>query len=131
MSYLPKIVQISDELIKALVEDDFFTDFEIKDQTYAKKRFCDELTRKFIDGKLDLDDEELFSDNEMDSILREIVAENVLRDLQKSGFISSYEDDNTEETFFLTERGKEELNNMKDVEDVNALKIFLNDDEKN
>lgn len=130
MSYLPKIEQISDELIKALIEDEFFKDFEINDSTFAKKRFCDELTRKFIAGDLDLEDEDLFTDDEMDTILREIVAENVLRDLQKSGFISSYEDENVEETFFLTEKGKEELNNMRELDDVSALKIFLDEDKE-
>ena len=131
MSYLPKIVTISEEMINALIEDDFFKDFEISDSSYAKKRFCDELTRKFIAGELDLENDELFTDDEMDEILREIVAENVLRDLQKSGYISSYEDDNVEETFFLTEKGKEELNNMRDIEDVGALKLFLDDDKEN
>jgi hypothetical protein len=127
MSYLPKIEEISNEMIKILIEDHFFEDFEITDYTYAKKRFCDELTRKFISGELDLDSDELFYDNELDVILREIAAEAVLRELVKSGYVNSYEDETVEETFFLTEKGKKEVESLKDVDSFGALKIFIDD----
>ena len=129
MAYLPKIEAIANEMIKILIEDNFFEDFGIKDHTFAKKRFCDELTKKFISGELDFDSDQIFYDDELDVILKEIGAESVLRDLQKNGFVSSYEDENTEETFFLTEKGKEELNTLREIDDFNALKIFLSDND--
>lgn len=129
MSYLPKIVSISEEMINVLIEDNFFTDFEITDYTYAKNRFCDELTRKFIAGELDFDGDEIFTDDELDHILKEIAAESVLRELEKSGFIKSYEDETVEETFFLTEKGKKEVEKLKNVDDLNALRIFINENE--
>jgi hypothetical protein len=129
MSYLPKIIEVSEEMVNILIEDQFFDDFEITDYTYAKKRFCDELTAKFIAGDLDFEDDELFTDEELDAILKEIAAESVLSTLKKSGFINSYEDDVTEETFFLTEKGKKEIERLKDVDDTNALKIFINENE--
>lgn len=129
MSYLPKIIEVSEEMVNILIEDQFFDDFEITDYTYAKKRFCDELTAKFIAGDLDFEDDELFTDDELDAILKEIAAESVLSTLKKSGFINSYEDDVTEETFFLTEKGKKEIERLKDVDDANALKIFINENE--
>jgi hypothetical protein len=130
MSYLPKIEKISQELIDTLIEDKFFEDFEITDFSYAKKRFCDELTLKFIDGKLNFDEDDLFDEDELDLILREIVAENTLRCLEKSGFINSYEDETVEETFFLTEKGKTELSKMQDIEELSTLKHFLNTENK-
>jgi hypothetical protein len=129
MSYLPKIIEVSEEMVNILIEDQFFDDFEITDYTYAKKRFCDELTAKFIAGDLDFEDDELFTDEELDAILKEIAAESVLSTLKKSGFINSYEDDVTEETFVLTEKGKKEIERLKDVDDTNALKIFINENE--
>lgn len=129
MSYLPKIIEVSEEMVNILIEDQFFQDFEITDYSYAKKRFCDELTAKFIAGDLDFEDDELFTDEELDIILKEIAAESVLSTLKKSGFINSYEDDDVEETFFLTEKGKKEIEKLKDVDDPNALKIFINENE--
>lgn len=129
MSYLPKIVEISEEMINILIEDQFFIDFEITDYSYAKKRICDELTAKFIAGELDFEDGELFTDDELDVILKEIASESLLRELEKSGYINSYEDDDVEEVFFLTEKGKKEVERLKDVEDINALRIFINENE--
>lgn len=126
MGYLPKIEKIADEIMQALIEDKFFEDFEIEDQTYARKRICEELTNKFlIDG---LEDEVfgVFSDDEFDKILKEIVAEDMLRSLQKKGLINSYEDDGVEEIFFLTEKGKEEMQKGKD-DDSDILNIFTDD----
>ena len=115
MSFLPKIVEISNEIIEVLIEDKFFVDFEIEDMTYAKKRFCEELTTKFVNGELD-ESEYIFSDDEYDIILNEIVAEDILRSLQKQGYVNSYEDDNTEEVFFLTDEGKITLDKTDDTD---------------
>ena len=40
MAYLPKIEAIANEMIKILIEDNFFEDFGITDHTFAKKRFA-------------------------------------------------------------------------------------------
>lgn len=124
MSYIPKILTITEEIIKTLEDDNFFIDFEISDTTYAKNRIADELTKKFLIDGFDGEEEGFFSEDEFDVILREIAAENFLRVLQKKGLVDSYEDENTEETFFLTEKGKEELNNPDGEE---ALNIFSDD----
>ena len=130
MSYLPKIEKIAQELINTLIEDEFFEDFEIVDPTYAKKRFCDDLTTKFIAGGIDFDEDDIFTEDELDAILRDIIAENTLRSLEKSGFINSYEDETVEETFFLTEKGKAELTKIQEIDDLSVLKQFLNTDNK-
>lgn len=129
MSYLPKIQKITEGYISDLVEDNFFVDFEISSHDYAIKRISDELTLKFLDNGLNNEDEDYFGEDEFHDILQEIVAEDVLRSLQNKGLINSYEDEQTEELFFLTELGKEEINNLSNIDDVKGLRIFL-DNEK-
>ncbi len=126
MSYLPKIEKIANEIIQTLIEDEFFEDFEIEDYSYTKKRFCEELTAKFLLNGLENEDIGIFSEDEFDKILKEIVAEDMLRGLQKKGFINSYEDEGTEEVFFLTEKGREEMQKKSDDE-TDMLNIFVDD----
>lgn len=125
MSYLPKIQEITEEIIASLVEDNYFTEFEISSEDYARKRISDELTRKFLENGLDNEDEGYFSEDEFDTILKEIIAEDVLRSLQKNGLIDSYEDDDTEEMFFLTDLGKNQVDEMENIEDIKELSVFL------
>jgi hypothetical protein len=126
MAYLPKIENIANEIIQTLIEDKFFEDFEIEDYSYTKKRFCEELTTKFLLNGLENEDIGIFNEDEFDKILKEIVAEDMLRGLQKKGLINSYEDDNTEEVFFLTEKGREEIQKKSDDE-TDVLNIFVDD----
>ena len=44
--------------------------------------------------------------------LKEIIAGTLLNELKNKGLVNSYEDDDTEETFFLTDEGKEHLKKM-------------------
>jgi hypothetical protein len=130
MSYLPKIQEITEEIIASLVEDDYFVDFEISSQDYARKRISDELTKKFLENGLDNEEEGYFNEEEFDIILKEIIAEDVLRTLQKGGYINSYEDDDTEEMFFLTDLGKKQVSEMDNVEDIKGLKVFIDNEQK-
>jgi hypothetical protein len=108
MSYLPEIIEISNVMIETLESDGFFTDFDIESDSYLRKRLCDELTQKFITSGLDYENG-FFSEDEYEKILKEAIAEDTLRSLQRDGMIDSYQDENTEEVFFLTKLGKEEL----------------------
>ena len=74
------------------------------------------MTEKFINGQLDSDDE-LFGEDEFAKLLQELVAGSVLYELKEKGYINSYEDDETEEMFFLTEDGKKFLKNIKPNDD--------------
>ena len=130
MTYLPKIQEITEGIIATLVDDNYFIDFEISSQDYARKRISDELTIKFLENGLNNEEDGYLSEDEFDIILKEIVAEDLLRSLQKRGLLHSYEDDNTEEIFFLTTLGKEEIVNLEDIEDVKALRVFLDNEEE-
>ena len=94
-------------------EADFFKDYEIEDLTFVRKHLCDLLTEKFINGELD-GDEPPFNDDEFDQLLKELVAGSVLYELKNKGLVDSYSDENTEEMFFLTEKGKKVMNEKTD-----------------
>ena len=100
-------------IIGGLKESNFFEDHNIKD-TYAIKQFTELITEKYvIDPSLD-DDEFLWTEDEFEVILQKIIVGSILYDLKEDGILNSYEDENTEETFFLTEKGKSLKNKLKD-----------------
>lgn len=122
MTAIPKVQEITDTIIEVLTADNFFIDFEIENQEYTRKRFSEELTNKFLINGLDIDDEDPFTEDEYNQILSEIITENVLRNLQSKGYLESYEDETTEEVFFLTKTGKVHLNELRleDNEDITS-----------
>ena len=110
-AYQPIVVEETEQIIQGLIESEFFSDYEIDDYTFARQYILDLLTQKFIDGLLEDEEVELFTEDEFTKILQEIVAGTLLYDLKQKGLINSYEDDSTEETFFLTEEGRKLLKN--------------------
>lgn len=107
--YQPIVIEMTNDIISDLVETEFFKDYEIISTEFAKKYLLDKLTEKFILGELENDEDEflsVFNDDEFEVVLREIVAGSVLYELKEKGLVDSYEDDTTEEMFFLTKKGK-------------------------
>lgn len=111
--YQPSVIEKANEIILILEEEGFFVSHEIDDYNFATTYLRDKLTEKFIFGSLD-DDNETFTDEEFEVMLKEIVAGSVLEELKRKGLVGSYDDENTEEIFFLTEEGKKYLKNNKD-----------------
>jgi hypothetical protein len=111
-AYQPIVLEETENMIQGLIESEFFSDYEINDYTFARQHISDILTQKFIDGILENEEDEeveLFTEDEFTKLLQEIVAGSLLYELKEKGLINSYEDDSTEETFFLTENGKKLL----------------------
>jgi hypothetical protein len=107
-AYQPIVIEETDNLIQGLIESEFFLDYDIIDYSFARQFILDELTQKYIDGLFDeSEDAELFTEDEFTKLLHKIVAGSLLSELKERGLVSSYEDDDTEETFFLTEEGKQ------------------------
>ena len=107
--YQPIVIEMANEIITDLTESEFFADYEIQSTVFAEKYLLDKLTEKFISGELENEDDEflgVFNDDEFEVVLREIVAGSVLYELKEKGLVDSYEDDTTEEMFFLTKKGK-------------------------
>ncbi len=107
--YPPSVIEKTDDLIKILIEERFFDDYEIENYDFATNYLRDKLTEKFILGTLESEEDDVFTEEEYETILREIVAGSVLYELKEKGLVDSYEDDDTEEMFFLTEEGKKLL----------------------
>lgn len=116
--YQPTVIEKTKEIINILIESQFFIDYELETTEFAEKYFLNKLTEKFIKEGIDYDIDELFSEQEFDVCLREIVAGSVLYELKSKGYVNSYEDENTDETFFLTEKGKEY------IKDINQDQMF-------
>ena len=115
--YQPIVIEKTEDLIMGLTDANFFIEYEITNLDFVREYIMDDLTEKFIDGRLDDDFEEMYSEEEFEQLLKYLVAGNVLRELKDKGIVNSYSDENTEEMFFLTEEGKAYLKNMGGTEE--------------
>jgi DNA-binding transcriptional regulator YhcF (GntR family) len=104
--YQPIVIEKSLEIINSLNEAGFFIEMKVESKDFAYHHLCKKLTTKFIEGKLHGDDE-VFTVEEMEKILNEIIVGTVLMELENEGLVNSIEDENNEQVFFLTEKGKE------------------------
>lgn len=107
--YQPIVIKESENLIAALKESNFFEDYEIIDLTFTREHVLDFMTKKYIDNSINGDGEINFTEEEFGKLLRDIVAGTLLYELKSKGLVNSYEDEDTEQTFFLTEEGREYL----------------------
>ena len=112
-AYQPIVIEETEHFIEGLKDAEFFKDYEITDLTFARSHLLDIFTEKFINGLLSDDESELFTEEEFDLLLKELVAGSILSELKEKGYINSYEDETTEEMFFLTEEGKKYVNSDK------------------
>jgi hypothetical protein len=108
--YQPIVIEKANDIIESL--SDFFADYEVQSLDFVKEYMYDKLTEKFISGELEEDEVGnvlLFTESEFEVILKELIAGSILYELKDKGMVESYEDDTTEETFFLTKKGKKAL----------------------
>lgn len=110
-AYQPIVKEETEHFIDGLKESGFFDDYEITDLTFTRTHLLAIFTEKFINGQLTDDEVELFTEDEFDTLLKELVAGSILFELKEKGFVDSYEDDDIEEMFFLTEEGKKFVKN--------------------
>jgi len=111
------VIEKCDIILDSL--SDFFEEYEIESLDFAKKYLCDKLTDKFILGELNEEEEDtlfLFTEEEFEVILKELIAGSVLYELKQKGYVESYEDETTEEMFFLTKKGKKFLKEEKKLD---------------
>ena len=112
--YQPIVIKKTEEIIETLIESKLFEDYDINTTDFARKYFLDKLTEKFILGEIDLDYDMLFTEEEFDTCIKEVVLGSIFTKLKENGYVNSYEDEDTEETFFLTEKGKEYLRMLRE-----------------
>ena len=115
--YQPIVKEYAEFFISLARESNFFIENEIENEDFAMDYMCRKYTEKFILGELSEEmDDPLFTEDEIEKFLSEIVVTNHLYHLKNLGFLDIIEDENNEEGFFLTEIGKkigEELNKKK------------------
>ncbi len=126
-AYQPIVIEETEYFIEGLAESGFFEDYEIKDYTFVRTHLLDIFTEKFINGSLTDEDTELFTENEFDTLLKELVAGSILFELKEKGIVDSYEDENTEEMFFLTDEGKKFMKNTNPDEETGDEGKILKD----
>jgi hypothetical protein len=114
--YQPEVITKTKQIIEILSDINFFKDHEIEKTDFAEQYFNDKLTEKFINGEIN--DDGVFGEEEMENFLKEIIAGSILHQLKEKGYINSYEDENTDEVFFLTEEGKEYVKNMSNNQSI-------------
>lgn len=103
---LPQIVSdYVDGIIGGLEESNFFREHSIKD-IYARKRFTELLMELYVSDPSLSDEEFFWTEDEFEVILEKIIVGSIIYELKDDGILNSYEDENTDETFFLTEKGK-------------------------
>jgi hypothetical protein len=114
--YQPIVIEETENLIEGLKESLFFDDYQIEDLTYVRQHLLDAMTDKFIKGELDENIDEIFTEDEFTKLLQELVAGSLLYELKQKGLVNSYEDENTEEMFFLTDEGKKFMKNKENID---------------
>ena len=133
--YQPMVLNHASVIIEILRETNFFVDYELESEEFAMDYLCGKLTEKFIHGELnDEFDIEIFSEEEMEKFLREIVAGSILLELQEQGLIDSIEDENNEE-YTVTEwiyviPLKKEEPRQKKEDDIKIPQITLTLEER-
>lgn len=116
-TYQPFIIKLSERIIDVLDNLNFFEKEEIRSKEVSKGIVCDFLTDKFIKGSLSSKDEliDVFNEEEFTQLLNKIIVKSTMDGLIEKGLINYIiNDENGEELFFLTEKGREVSLKMKD-----------------
>ena len=123
-TYQPFIVEMAKQYVEVLGNElDFYEEEKITTTEYSKQLFCEKLTEKFLDGQISSDDgiNGIFNEDEFSGILNQIHVQNTLDGLVNKGLINYIEDDNGEEMYFLTKKGKLVAEKM-DINTGNTVK---------
>jgi predicted transcriptional regulator len=113
--YPRPVSELTQKLLEGLEEEDFF-ETEKADYNITFRRFADSALRKWIKGE-EMED---FTEDEFSQILRFSMVETDLNRMEEKGLLDSIEDENGESMYFLTDKGKIEVE--KFVEGKNPSK---------
>jgi hypothetical protein len=107
------VVKETENIIQGLELSNFFKDHGIEDYTYATNHILEILSTK-DESTLNDTNEELFTENEFNDMLNTIIVGSHISELKELGFMDSYNDENNDEIFFITEEGKISMRNSKE-----------------
>lgn len=111
--YQPIVVENAQKFIDALIESNFFEDYGLESTDYAFNFLCEKLNEKYINNDLSFSGIEKITSKEFTQYLQQILSGSILESLKEKGFVESYEDENTEKIYFLTDLGKKVANMME------------------
>lgn len=83
----------------------------ITSEKSMRKTFIGLITEIYASNP-SLDQPFFWKEDEFEVILQKIITGSIMYQLKEEGIMDSYEDENTEETFFLTSKGKQLKNNL-------------------
>ena len=117
--YSPSIIEFADRVMKALDDIDdkdktnFWTNLEngFEDENRAKQITYEILCEYGLERFLNNEDIMFKNEDDVVNVLNGAVVMYHLNSLKNKGFVNSYEDEQTEEVFFLTKEGKEYARN--------------------
>jgi hypothetical protein len=108
--YQPIIIENAQKFIDALEESNFFEDYGLDSTDYAFNFLCEKLNEKYIKNNFSFNGIEKLTSKEFTQYLQQILSGSILETLKEKGFVESYEDENTEKIYFLTDLGKQVAN---------------------
>jgi hypothetical protein len=109
--YPKPVSELTEKLLDGLEEENFF-ETEHADYNITFRRFADSALKKWIKGD-DMDD---FTEEEFSQILRFSMVETDLVRMSERGLLDSIEDSNGEAMYFLTDKGKKEIETLVEKE---------------
>jgi hypothetical protein len=98
--YQPIVKTKASFFVDFLESEGFFKELGIDNKIFAYEFFCEKLTEKFIDGSIHNDNNEIFTDDELNTIMNNIITQSVLDELKEMKLIDSYIDKDGNEKFY-------------------------------
>lgn len=114
INYYPEEVkQWASSLSSILFEEGFFEDYEVSPVhgiPILERRLCEVAFPNWLNGDITI------SEKSLEEVMRSSITEALLSGMREKGLIDSIENETGEELFFLTNYGKESLENCtKDI----------------
>lgn len=102
-NYPEPVEKFSQSLFDTLCKTEFFSENDITSEVVFQKA-KGHIQKAVFESWLE-DGETKMTEEILETLLRKIMAENLLHSLHEKGMIDYVEDENGEEVFFLTEKG--------------------------
>ena len=101
----PKIVKRKVETVLNVIrKSGYFEIFDLKED-YARKEITHTVLEEYT-KQMSSNFEMTWDDKRIGEMLSRIFVGSILHELKEEGIVGTYEDENTEEVFFLTKKGK-------------------------
>ena len=111
-TYPTSVADVTERLLEGLEEAEFFAKEEA-DYNVTFKRFADFFLGRWVNGE-ELED---FPEEEFSNILNKSIIESDIKRLSDRNLLDCIEDEKGETLYFVTEKGKKEMEKLKSKSD--------------